>query len=375
MDKDDLEEALVSRWAPIHYQSVGSRNPSADLLAAVDYDGSWDMRRKWRNLNNFPLVPHVYYSLVETRTHWYIIYAFYHPRDWDPLGIPFFEHENDMEGCLMIVEKKEGFRYGYLHGMITVSHGNFWTYSLEGRLNGERQTRDGRPISAVDGAILATKLREVYHPALYQDPYGHGLWAWDGGPFRGEYLEYRKRLTTVMAGLVAKLTFVSEANQGVRYYPGETTREPPYPYRAAIGQMDVPYKLVSLFEEGGLWQRRGQREVYTTSGAFQGNYPPIIGKDRVKPPWGWGEKDEKGDLSLGMIATDPAQLVQRYFCGFSPDFDRTYVRNEYLSDRQSRDELPQSAVPIEAALDLSGPGADQAFAGPFNPPIECQNIG
>ncbi|MEE9325289.1 MAG: hypothetical protein V3U90_07060 [Dehalococcoidia bacterium] len=373
----EFEQGLVFRWAPIHYQSVGARTPRADLLAAVDYDGRWNTHHKWGHIYKYPLIPHVYYSLVETETHWYIIYSFYHPRDWHPWLIPFFQHENDMEGCLMIIEKRAGVRYGYIQGLITASHDGFWLYTFDNRLEGGPRRRGGQEVRGVDGTLLCTKLEGVYHPALYQDPYGHGLWAWDGGSFRGEYLEYHNGVTR----LLGRLTFVAEANQGVRYYPAKIACEPPYPYRAPIGGMDVPYKLVSIFEGGGLGERRYRKETYAPNGAFQGNYPPLIGKNKANPPWRWKDKDMLGVTPPGMMAYDPARLAYTYFSGFSTDFDFSYLHNPYLKDGRSNsgpNDINQKGsitvrnitVGEEGVLDFDYPEAEKAFQGPFNPPIK-----
>ena len=358
-------EDLAFRWAPIHYQSVGSANPRADLLAAIDYDGSWDMHQKWKNLKQHPLIPHVYYSVVETGTHWYILYAFYHVRDWHAWWIPFFQHENDFEGCLMIIEKSRDRSYGYFQGMMTASHDRFWLYTFDQRLQGKLRYRNDKQIRGMDGDIFCTRLENVYHPATYQDPYGHGLWAWDGGPFRGEYLEYHNTATK----LLAKLTFVSEGNQGVRYYPGDEGRVPLSPYRAPIGQMDVPYKLIPIFGDDGIWQLRNDRGIYAPTGAFRGSHPPFAGKNKANPPWRWRDKDIQEDFPRGIIAIDPAKTAHTLFEGFSEEFDFSYVSNQYLSD-DPPGETPGSQDPEEGQdLDFWGPEADQAFEGVHNPPI------
>ena len=83
-----------------------------------------------------------------------------------------------------------------------------------------------RAVEALKRGILCTGLQGVYHPATHQDPYGHGLWAWDGGPFRGEYLEYQPKYLNVVNRLVSAISPFSDTTQGVRYYPGDTPRQP-----------------------------------------------------------------------------------------------------------------------------------------------------
>ncbi|MFG2040046.1 hypothetical protein [Dactylosporangium sp. NPDC048998] len=64
---------LAYRWAPVHYQDTASTY-RADYLAPVDYDGDWNTLNNWNNLDAFAsgLTGTVYYSVVETGTHWFI---------------------------------------------------------------------------------------------------------------------------------------------------------------------------------------------------------------------------------------------------------------------------------------------------------------
>ncbi|MFM9277658.1 hypothetical protein [Paenibacillus jiagnxiensis] len=94
---------MAYRWAPVHIQDTDSSDYDADYLSAIDFDGEWDTSNNWENqpadVNR--LQGTAYYSIVETSTHWFIMYAFYHPRDWtDFLFFGLDEHENDLEGEL-----------------------------------------------------------------------------------------------------------------------------------------------------------------------------------------------------------------------------------------------------------------------------------
>jgi hypothetical protein len=48
-------------------------------------------------------------------------------------------HENDLEGCLVIVDKYKSL----LLGMITIAHFNFYSYVFENRLSKGRGNIDG----------------------------------------------------------------------------------------------------------------------------------------------------------------------------------------------------------------------------------------
>ncbi|WP_433271157.1 hypothetical protein ACQPZF_11665 [Actinosynnema sp. CS-041913] len=46
-------------------------------------------------------------------------------------------------------------------------------------------------------------------------------------------------------------------------------------------------------------------------------------------PWGWDDHDDGSALQKGLLATDPAKLVERYFDG-TGNFSLTYISNGYL---------------------------------------------
>ena len=69
------------------------------------------------------MTPVAYYSIAITKTHYFILYAFYHADDDN--------HPNDLEGCLLIIEKND--IRPKLIGMITVSHYDFVPYSFDNR--------------------------------------------------------------------------------------------------------------------------------------------------------------------------------------------------------------------------------------------------
>ncbi|MCB7130321.1 MAG: hypothetical protein J3T61_12380, partial [Candidatus Brocadiales bacterium] len=79
-----FNERLAYRWAPIHTQDVDvtggdSLNGKSDYITNIDFDGDWNTLNNWENTPDYPLRAYVYYSVVGTRTHWFIVYAFYHP--------------------------------------------------------------------------------------------------------------------------------------------------------------------------------------------------------------------------------------------------------------------------------------------------------
>jgi len=281
---------LAYRWAPVHHQDTDSSDYDADYLSAVDFDGDWDAKNNWEhqddNVNN--LKAKVYYSVVETSTHWYLVYSFFHPRDWVDYPDPFNldHHENDMEGALMIV-RKDGSTYGKLEGMVTVFHTNFYSFTPPGS-----PLRNGQ--EDIDGSVIMADYDGSQHPTTFQEAKGHGLKAWNGSGFPG--------------------------GDGVVYYPSRTTAEVP----AGGNDQSVQYQLVDAFAGGGLWAHRNDSLTFASWGTFRGDN----GKDNAaNAAWGWDDGDD-GNVLRGEMATDPAKLVSIYFSNLG-DFSAAYLRNTY----------------------------------------------
>ena len=288
---------VALHWAPIHMQDTDDTDTDADWIAAVDFDGDWDAQNNWEQQDRPAthrqdldrLNAAAYYSVVGTRTHWFVLYAFYHPRDW--CDTPLCEqtdqhHENDLEGALLVVRKSGG--HGRLEGMVTVAHNDFWSYVPPGSpLGSGGETVDG-PVRTESFAGNAAR------PVTMQEAKGHGLKGWDGQPFPG--------------------------GDGVRYAPTDGAGLSP-----TSGRDPVPYQLIDMFGPRGLWTQRDNKATFVTSGVFRGD----DGKDNAaNAPWRWDDQDDGRELPGGELATDPATLVALYFSGLG-DFARAYLNNGY----------------------------------------------
>ncbi|MEU6084073.1 hypothetical protein [Streptomyces sp. NPDC047108] len=278
---------LAQRWAPVHYQDTADSNAAADYLSMVQYDGDWDTLNNQQSLATHQdrLSATVYYSVVETGTHWFITYGYYHPRDWKRFG----GHENDMEGVMEVV-RKDGTPYGTLEAMISQAHNHYYSYVPRGGT-----WTEGR--ESIDGELLTQPHEGNSHPTSFQEAKGHGAYRWDGEEFGG--------------------------GDGIVYYPGPPGVPGEVPENG--NDRSVQYQLVDFFAPGGLWDRRDDPETYAKFGSFRGD----DGSDNAaSPPWGWDDKDDGSDLQRGSITTDPARLIDAYF-GNKGDFSLDYVRNPY----------------------------------------------
>ena len=298
---DAAERAqLALRWAPIHYQDVDQTGThalggAADYIAAYDFDGNLNARDNWDRAGNtaYPLRAHGYYSVVETSSHWFLVYTFFHPRDWTDYYFDT-EHENDAEGVLIAVHR-DGTTYGKLKAAVTVAHTDFFSYVP----SGGTWTSGGE---STDGTLQLAALADGSHPVTAQEAKGHGLKARPYYDINGD---------------------------GVVYFPSLTTAEVP----SGPDDRNVLYKLVDVLATGGLWDQRGNTSLFAGFGTFAGDSTGGCGGGAIgcsansaNAPWGWDDGND-GPLR-GALASDPAGLVRAYF-SIPEAMSTTYTFNPF----------------------------------------------
>jgi hypothetical protein len=311
---------LALRWAPIHYQDVDATGSHAlggksDYITKVDYDGDLNGRNNWDRAGNadVSLAANVYYSVVETSSHWYLTYFFFHPRDW--VDHPFFEteHENDGEGLLLAVEKN-GTDFGVLRSAVTVAHSDFYSYAPSGST-----WTSGR--ESIDGTLqLQSSPHDSYqHPVTAQEAQGHGLKAYPQYTINGD---------------------------GLIYYPSTRAETP-----SSGNDRDVEYALIDIFASGGLWAQRDNTSLFASLGTFGGDTSGdcgvgtfSCGTNSANAPWGW---DDGNDLpGRGELATDPAKLSAEYFT-VPGTLSRTYSYNPYSGAAAALKEAARTAPRVQ----------------------------
>ncbi|HEU0005844.1 MAG TPA: hypothetical protein VFS12_07630 [Terriglobia bacterium] len=307
--------ALAEYYAPVVYQE--SKSAVLDYITRFDYDGDWNGANNWRNAYRYELRAYVYYGVVESTNHVFITYAFYHPRDFTARPLegmaPKTEHENDLEGCMLVVEKDKT-RWGRPILLEALAHDYFYKYDNPNY----RRVKKGKRSLPLDGSIVFLKQVDATHhqqPAIYIEPEGHG---------------------------------VKAATQQVR---AEDFKHPGIIYRFAGRGAEVPrsnsdpdvsYDLIAI--EDSLWARRteiGASSLYCCgdSYALPGGQTVLLGSAfngpiggcAAKPPWGWDQANdaiEKGDLFRDPLKAVAAQLQLEGWGG-------TYVHNPYLAAETS----------------------------------------
>jgi hypothetical protein len=291
---------LALRWAPVHYQDVDQTGSHAlggasDYITRYDFDGDLNARNNWENAGNpaFPLKAHGYYSVVETDTHWFLVYLFFHPRDWADSWFDT-EHENDAEGVMLAVHR-DGTTYGKLKGAVTVAHKDFFSYVP----SGGTWTSGAE---SVDGTLQLTTLADGGHPVTAQQAKGHGLKARPYYDINGD---------------------------GVVYFPSLTTAEVP----SYADDRSVAYQLVDIVVPGGMWDQRGNTSLFASFGTFAGDTAGGCGSgtagcssNSANAPWGWNDGNDPSPR--GALASDPAGLARAYF-SIPEAFSTTYTFNPF----------------------------------------------
>lgn len=331
------------RFAPILRQDVArdSDEGSQDWITAFDWDGDWDSDNNWENQGLrrkdgrrvYPAEAVVYYSGVETETHAFLLYAFFHPRDWSPSqkkveavfgflkpvsflsglsspgalpgslaahnwAIPNVQeilgghsHENDVEGALLILEKGPG--EPRLVAVETIFHTEFKKYNLA-------------PDRLAGGETGALRLFQG-RPILKSESHGHGVDAWDGEAFPGRRKD----------GVVYHYAGRGEDPDQVEVV-GDSTL---FAVDQGTETREVGYRLESL--ETSLWPRARQGAGETFHSAR--DYPEFgvrnlgtrlkgtkYADHKASAPWDWAD-EHSPDLVHGAMVFHPVLLLLQHF--------------------------------------------------------------
>ena len=306
---------LAEHYAPVWYQDTDSRNYKADYITRYDFDGDTRSDNNWNNLDSksADLRAVIYYSVVETESHYFVLYTDFHPRDWakscSTYLIPGYQpcHENDMEGAMVVVRKVDGEPFGRFEVLYTEAHNALHIYSNEPSV----ARRSGRLES------VEVTFEDKTHPELYVESKGHGVCA-----LLHEASSHCQR------GVADPREF--DGGDGLVYrYKGRA--EAP----RSGNDRDVGYALRPL---GPLWKRRADicdggctfdgemRYAGMTLGlAFDGD---DHGDDKANPPWAWDDPDD-GAVARGDFFFRPAETLDKHI-KLDGVISKTYLHNPYL---------------------------------------------
>mgnify|MGYP001424797509 CR=1 FL=1 len=377
---DQRDRDIAAHFAPVFYQGVMGTS-RLDYITSFDFDGDWKGDNNWKNAGDpkFPLNAYVYYAVSETPTHYLIHYAAFHPRDYKGGQVTgsvlsqvvrrgassserikrlpvandvVLAHENDLEGCLVVAEKR-GPRLDDAEVTLveTLAHNRYLKFQRDSTL-------------AKDVGRLRL---EGQHALIYIEPKGHGMEAYDDqdrppAPAPAASPSRASDATptgTGGTGLVDRVTGLvngfNKARKVVNLEGAESIRiyrfagKPEDPERVSG---DVGYDLVPTY---GTWWARARTGVNETYGEAQ-DYgtrevrvatpsgkpttravklgrlgSAILGLEgaanKARPPWGWFDMTER-DRPLGEWFFDPAAVISRHV----PDakISAAYVHHPFL---------------------------------------------
>jgi len=276
--------ALAWYFAPIVYQNT--EDPRRDFITRFDFDSDLDPTNQRQHVQDsaFSLPAHVYFAVVEGKSHFFVGYVFYHPVDFKLVN----GHENDLEGVLLTVERlPDG--PGKLQLMETLAHNNLYQYYSDLRIQ-DRYQLPGQHYQDRDGALSAQVVERegrivALRPEVVIEARGHGVLG--NGDNRAP----------------AGRTFV-------QYEPspdGTTAQQPP-----DHNARGIDYALLDL-EEDPLWRQRRDSDIYEEPYEYwtgrrreSDERQQLLGALRkdgnARPPWAWDDLNDpfvmRGDWYL-----------------------------------------------------------------------------
>ena len=309
----DRYRRLAEHYAPMVAGETWFQ-PKSDYLARFDLDGDWRGDNNWDRTEIGSSQAYVYYAAMETSTHWFLIYNFFHPRDYSDKCVAGTCHENDNEGMILTVGR-DGSEFGRLQTMETLAHNNIYSY------RNDRSVKKG--VHRFDGNV---ELHDGAHPVVFIESGGHGVYGSDDGHSR-----FSVRRNEFSEGTGVTYVFKSKA---------ERPRHP--------DDRNVGYELLPIYEHWWLrahgaakqgrafdayysyepFGRRPRPRLGEIAGSFLGRKH---GSNKAKPFWGWHDNRtrKRKVLATGQWGLDPAYAVSRNL-RFPGRFSVDYTYNPYL---------------------------------------------
>ena len=253
------------------------------------------------------MTPVAYYSIAITKTHYFILYAFYHADDDN--------HPNDLEGCLLIIKKND--IRPQLIGMITVSHYDFVPYFFDNR-------------TKIKQALFwQSEMKGLYETekngdnVLIQQTNGkHALYGLSGDLSLLDYLKRKLKTTSSDLGTVVYYPSTKAERYDLSYLKqfGETPHYPTQYYEL----VDILDSQNGLFDRYLDAKRHGGNHTFTEEGSFHNSENPHI---LANGPWVWEPKEIFDTIDKGAMWKDPAKLALTIFDldenNFSTSYDKT----------------------------------------------------
>jgi hypothetical protein len=345
-------EDVAKRWAPVFEQEV---RDGKDLFTAYDFDGNWAGDDNDENLTacldgqkTCDLSAKVYFTVIETSSHWFVQYLPYHATDAKMTN----GHEHDTESVFAVVAK-DGSEAGKLLAVEVRFHSEWFIYA------DASVVKDGA--KTIDGAIHADA---TGHPQVYVQQVGHGFCGGFSPPnnvFPDLQLSCKHGESPHIDGT------------GVIYRPDQAAVAPTITKNSTA---TVGYALEEIYTS--FWARRtevGAGKAFKNLVDFAGERCNVLAcpkqfggafmGDRGDSPSGpWDQEAGKGTTGNGSQFFDPAFTMSKRLT-FAPGFSLDYCHNPYLGivDQCAK---PQSTDPTNPT-DPTKPSGETKPSDPSDP--------
>ena len=148
----DAYETLAEAYAPVVHAEVRpteerNRNNRIDWFTRVDFDGDLDMSNNLVNAKSEePLPAHVYWNVLESKTHYFIQYIFYYPLGADELSVSYSTAViHDFAYSLVVVKKSDTDVLGDFVMASGLGDGQVWGFALDSYPSDSECGGDGQP--------------------------------------------------------------------------------------------------------------------------------------------------------------------------------------------------------------------------------------
>ncbi|MBX3188828.1 MAG: hypothetical protein KF819_17550 [Labilithrix sp.] len=343
-------DTIAKTYAPVFYQQV--RDTTRDLFAAYDFDGNWAGDDNEENTTCVAepskcagspcaggackLIGTVYYTVIETTTHWFVQYMPYHAVDTKVTN----GHEHDTESVFAVIAKTGG--AGKLLAYETRFHLEWFAYA-DASVKPAAKTPNG-----------ALRLDAKGRPEVYVQQVGHG--------FCGGYSPpndlFPDLQLTCNHGEAPRLE-----GTGVIYRPDLPAAMP----AVARGKVvEAGYVLTEMLTS--FWSRRtsvGPGNTFKDLIDFNGERCDVLacpkqfggafmGDGGTSPSGPWNQEGGAGVSAKGSQFFDPAFTMQKRLT-FPAPFSLDYCHNPYLSipDTCPKDPEEPAATPPESTPEAS----------------------
>ena len=325
---------IAIRFAPVWHQRMAGSDAEHryELCTVFDFDGDWIGNNNWAHAADpqYKIWAFVYYSVIESDDYYFLHYACYHPRDWslvqgsydgtlDVLQEKYneimnkdvrkeveFNHENDLEGVLVLVDKW-GQSGPEVVAAETVAHNHLL-----------------RAVTAYsDLNVPASTPRQVLplengHPVFYIESQKHGI-----HPYHGEQPQADGPIVVLRYGPSTELTRIQNGQATYELVPVKKTF---YQHAQEAHEPNLTYGTVVDFGDRFCQVAGATRPacaIGAIGGALRGDYAR---PNAAVAPWVWFDLDDKG-LPPGSWFFDPASILVRHFG--QPGGEK-YLYNPYL---------------------------------------------